>query len=619
MAFEDRWGDYTGWVEFNDPVISPIDHAYNQGINPVGAGPYMFDYWSLVEWHIVKFDDYYLGWPAPINPDNPGGGTLPDYIEDVTMKFIEDWPSRYMMFMAGDLDICLAERCISGFPCYEIGKPPLMVSMYNWNISTTSPLLGVPGGLPPGTFAEDGIPPDFFSDIDIRKAIAYCFNFTEYIQGIGIKAIHPNTTIIPGIPYHNPDQPGYYINLTAAEEHFKIAHGGQVWENGFTFGIAYNVGNIRRGVFCEMLKTTIESLNPKFHVEIFEVDWSTYLEMLANDEHTIFVYEYCPDIQDPHYYVEPFMHPDTLALYDIQYGRSGHTQIRYYVNGVPYGNPGALIDNEYVGEMIENGIKTTNETEREIIYYELQSIYFDECPNFPLYCSGKIICMWDYVKGWYHNPAYHGLQLYFYHYWKSTPPVQLPVDVRVIIEPILIYDKVQICDGKMMLNGNPVYMLFNITVTRIDVYPEPTCIFVTVGFNRTDYNQGIWKVPPNGYQTVWLTCGQSFYFIFNWTTPPDVMQPGIWNLSAFAYVTSSSAYDENPSDNVMLDGTVKAVELTGDVNCDGVVDIYDAIIFASCFGRYCPECDFNKDGIVDIYDAIQLAANFGRRFCDIDP
>jgi parallel beta-helix repeat protein len=58
--------------------------------------------------------------------------------------------------------------------------------------------------------------------------------------------------------------------------------------------------------------------------------------------------------------------------------------------------------------------------------------------------------------------------------------------------------------------------------------------------------------------------------------------------------------------------------LFGDINKDGVVDIFDAIKLATAFGstsatpKWNPEADINKDGLVDIFDAIILANNFGK-------
>ena len=58
----------------------------------------------------------------------------------------------------------------------------------------------------------------------------------------------------------------------------------------------------------------------------------------------------------------------------------------------------------------------------------------------------------------------------------------------------------------------------------------------------------------------------------------------------------------------------------GDINFDGIVDIYDAIILAGHFNtnthssNWLPASDLNGDGVVDIYDAIILAGHFGQKY-----
>lgn len=62
------------------------------------------------------------------------------------------------------------------------------------------------------------------------------------------------------------------------------------------------------------------------------------------------------------------------------------------------------------------------------------------------------------------------------------------------------------------------------------------------------------------------------------------------------------------------------VEMPGDVNMDGQVDIYDAIAAASAFGSYPgtpawnSAADENDDGTVNIFDFIIIASNFGKTY-----
>lgn len=58
----------------------------------------------------------------------------------------------------------------------------------------------------------------------------------------------------------------------------------------------------------------------------------------------------------------------------------------------------------------------------------------------------------------------------------------------------------------------------------------------------------------------------------------------------------------------------------GDINADGIVDIYDAILLANAYNsipgsaNWNPDADLNKDSIVDIYDAILLANNYNQNY-----
>jgi len=60
------------------------------------------------------------------------------------------------------------------------------------------------------------------------------------------------------------------------------------------------------------------------------------------------------------------------------------------------------------------------------------------------------------------------------------------------------------------------------------------------------------------------------------------------------------------------------LRLPGDINGDGTVDIYDAIILAAAFGsspgnpNWNPAADLNGAGLIDIYDAIILSSHFGQ-------
>jgi len=105
-----------------------------------------------------------------------------------------------------------------------------------------------------------------------------------------------------------------------------------------------------------------------------------------------------------------------------------------------------------------------------------------------------------------------------------------------------------------------------------------------------------------------------------------------WTVAGFAYGNYSISAGITPvfnetelSDN-FIDGLWIFVTITGDINADKNVDIFDAILFANLWGGYHvmvypwypPSlywiADFDDNGKLDIFDAIILAGNFGKHW-----
>jgi parallel beta-helix repeat protein len=361
-----------------------------------GTGPFLLDYYRKgVEWSLIKFDSYWGGWPAP----GSNG-----FLQRVTSKRIDNWEVRKNMFLEGQLDHIQVPRIAidevlgqPGIRCiYPLEDLICQAMFFTFNISTSSPYLGVPGGLPKGTFNQSGIPPDFFSDINVRKGFAYAFNYSKLIEEeLRGEAYQPATPIIPGLPFYNPAQEKYSINLDRAMDYFKGAWGGQVWNNGFNFTICYNQGNLVREKTCEIIKANIESINDKFHIQIKPVPWNYYMTSLNNHEIPIFQSGWLADYADPHNFVYAFMY-------------SGGTYPQWQ-----------MYSNETIDNLMRAGIGTMNETARRQIYYELQSLYHEDCPSVSLFQTMGRRFERDWVQGWYYNPLLW-MANYFYVQWKGS-------------------------------------------------------------------------------------------------------------------------------------------------------------------------------------------------------
>ncbi|MFQ6126131.1 MAG: ABC transporter substrate-binding protein [Candidatus Heimdallarchaeota archaeon] len=245
-----------------------------------------------------------------------------------------------------------------------------------------------------GKLDGKGIPTNFFTDIDVRKGFAYCMDWDTLIDDVFLgEAVQPATPIIEGLAYHNPDQVGYTLDLTKAEEHFKKAWNGEVWEKGFSFTITYNIGNEYRRVSSELIKRNAESLNEKFMIYVRGVPWPTFLSALVDGTGPMFAIGWLADYPDPHNFAHPFMH----STGDF----AGFTHFK---------------DPE-IDDLIERGIRETDPAKRQEIYYELQRLYVEKVPSIPLYQSTARYTFQDWIQGWYHQPIDPGF--YWYHLWKT--------------------------------------------------------------------------------------------------------------------------------------------------------------------------------------------------------
>ena len=408
----------------DDPWMDLLDHS-SPGPHPeavMGCGPYKFDYWDHgVEWALVKFDDYWRGWP---NPETSYlGQQRRGYVEKVTYKMITDWAPRRDGFKVGDYDsiyVPLEYKVqVEGQPGIECLYPYASYGctgfFFNYNVSTASPYLGVEGGLPYGTFDEFGVPPDFFSDINVRKAFAHSCDYDTVIaDAYAGEAIQPVGPLVDGLgpEVRNLEQTVYTYDIALAEDYFKAAYGGELWTTGFTSGIAYNTGNVARQTIAEVIATTVESINPLFHVPIFSVDWgSVYIPQLLSWELNMFIVGWGADYPHPDNFIYTFMG---------RYGDFSYFQNNEPPHGIDYRaiwNDGTLYGSDYVEARLEEARLAADPTE---IYYEMQEIYYEDCPGVVVVEPTSRRWHREWIQGWYYNGIYSGS--YCYAIWKEDLP-----------------------------------------------------------------------------------------------------------------------------------------------------------------------------------------------------
>ncbi len=381
MIANGAWdGTEANWKKYNNPAPG-TETLYNKAM---GTGPYKLDRWEPgVQVSLTRFDGYFRG---------------PADVKNVVVKKVEEWTTRKLMFTAGDIDIVYVDSMhwpemenLEGVKIYK-DLPTLANAavFYNFDINPEGNRAVWSGNLD-----GEGIPADFFQDINIRKAFAHCIDHDTYIKdaflGYAATPAHP---IVEGLPYRDPNVPIRKYDLGKAKEYFMKAWGGEVWEKGFKLTIMYNTGNEKREIACQMIEENVESLNPKFQIDIQNVDWGIYLNNMVQKKCPLFVIGWVADYPDPHNFVYPYQHSEgTFAEWQS------------------YHNP-------EVDSLIEDGIRTVDPAKRKDIYYKLAGLYYEDIPGFQISQALDRIHVRDWLSGYYWNPVRDD-QMYFYMYKKG--------------------------------------------------------------------------------------------------------------------------------------------------------------------------------------------------------
>jgi hypothetical protein len=115
-------------------------------------------------------------------------------------------------------------------------------------------------------------------------------------------------------------------------------------------------------------------------------------------------------------------------------------------------------------------------------------------------------------------------------------------------------------------------------------------------------------------QTITLGSGASTTLTFTWNTTGFAK----WNYTMSA-MADTLLGETDTEDNTLIDGWV-FVGVPGDINADGTVDVFDAVLLSGAAGskpgaeNWNPNADINNDNIVDLFDAVILSGHAGEYY-----
>ncbi|MDE2510543.1 MAG: ABC transporter substrate-binding protein [Elusimicrobia bacterium] len=382
-------GDWDGteatWKKFNNPEkeTSPFFERAN------GTGPFKLDRWDRkTKEFILTRNDHY--WRAPAK------------LKNVVIKGVNEFGTRKLMLLAGDADVIFADRpllsqlqnlpgvkIMDNLPSVEMN--PIVFFTYHIN-TVGNAFVGS------GRLDGNGIPSDFFADKDVRKGFAYAFDYKGFVSDVFRgKGTQAHGAIPKSLPGYNPNQKTYRLDLKKAAEHFKKAFGGKLWEQGFHFTIAFNSGNLPRQTVCQIIKRNVESINPKFKIDVRSVEWPTFLDASNASKLPLFVLGWNADYPDPHNFVFPIL--DSQGNYPM---------IQKFKN-------------EAIDKLIDEGEREVNPAKRKKIYAKLQELEYEEVPSLVIVDTVLYRTQRDWVKGFYNNPIFPDSPYgsYFYSIYKE--------------------------------------------------------------------------------------------------------------------------------------------------------------------------------------------------------
>ncbi len=420
--------DCATWPAWADPAAEEsllFNHAN-------GTGPYKLDHWTPNEEIVLTANEDY--WRT--EPMWEGGPSGVAKIPRVVVKNIDEWGTRLAMFQAGDADYiyvpaiyrnqmneeisilcgiddssCQDTNPVGFVKGYRQLPLPLVTAAHlNWSINTEggNPYIGS------GELDGNGIPADLFTDIHIRKAFNYCFDFQAMIhESLSDEGIQAQGPILKDMMGYLEDEPfAFAYDLAKCEEEFKLADADKdgipageddddIWNRGMYFQIAYNTGNDTRMLGSEILKAGLEAVNPSFNVSVVGMPWPVMLESRRQGKLPVTVAGWVEDFHDPHNWVQPFLYSQGT------YGR--------VINLTP--DIAAEID-----ALIMAGAKETDVAKRTLIYEEIQKAATDHVINIWMYQALDGVHFQKWMSGYIFNPAFGNSETAFFYGLTKEPP-----------------------------------------------------------------------------------------------------------------------------------------------------------------------------------------------------
>ncbi len=372
-------GSEASWTKF---VNQPLADSPYLNAPPVGSAPFVLSRYDKGSQIILKRNDNY--WRAPAK------------LQNIAIKSVNEASTAAQLLKTGDADMIHVGVYPRTLLAQIKGLKNLRVQDQVASLSMQGAFMNfkVRGGNPDNVLGSakldgKGIPANFFSDINVRRAFAASFDSAGYIrqqlQGGGLQA---GGALIKGIAGYDPSLK-YKFDKAAATNFFKKAWGGKLWQVGFTMPLVWDSGNANHQQAALLFKRSVEALNPKFHIDVRELQNSAIIQARSQGQLPMWLGSWGADYADAYNFAQPLLESNG-----------------FYPQQNSYKNP-------KVDALIAKAVASTNPATSTGLYRQAQQLGFGDVAYLPIYQPEHFSAEQTWVKGHAVNPL-SGFSAYFY-------------------------------------------------------------------------------------------------------------------------------------------------------------------------------------------------------------
>jgi len=251
------------------------------------------------------------------------------------------------------------------------GPPSQAVSVFFYKFKVAAqdnPFIGS------GKLDGKGVPPEFFSEVNVRKGFAYALDYEKLLLEIARFKANRITSPIPRPGA--PSVPSYVYDPVKAEQHFRKAFGGRLWEKGFEFSVPYLLGEDLGQQLWEKVAEALQKINPRF---VLRPTPRTMEDFIANGEKIglqtpLNFTTFEPEYPDNYNYAYVMLHSEGPV--------SKHTGY----------------SNKKIDQLCEEALRTPGDT-REELFVRMDKIYDEDAPYILLFSANKFMAFRKGITG----------------------------------------------------------------------------------------------------------------------------------------------------------------------------------------------------------------------------